>query len=369
MSTAPSSPPTTAKRPQTVIGLWPRKVDARALHDPDEDIRAATLGTILAHPEYATPLREPLAARLADANETEDNRILAAHALGHVSPLPVDDLVVGLARKQGQKVRAAAATALIADKGLAADAAQPLARCLLAGDATVRFQSVMALRGIGEPAVPHIARVVQDAEQFDITRMSGMDALGFIGGEAAAELALAERLAADSAPPVMVCARFAVASIKSAAVKPDGRGRDKELGKHAQPLVDMIEHEDPAVRLLAIERLGWLKDGAPSAGEALLRLLKEGSPAEREAAALGLARSRTPTEAALEPLTAALADPEPPVRRAACISLSAYGTDAKPALEKLLERAADPKETQEVRRAAGECAKLIVKAAKGPYWT
>lgn len=354
--------------PGRVIGLESRRLDARAIADPDEDMRTAALGTVLARPDEATPLRQPIAARLADLGETEDNRILAAHALARVKPLPVADLIPGLARKQGPKVRAAAATSLIAEKGVAADASESLARCLLAGDKTVRFQAVLALRGIGAPAVPPIVKVVEESERFDITRMAGMDALGFIGAEAEPALPLAERLSDGVPPSVMVCARFAVASIKSAGVKGEGSGRDKPLAKHTLPLLEMTEHEDEAVRLLAIERLGWLKDGAPSAGETLVRLLKQGSPAEREAAALGLARTRTPTEVALEPLMAAMGDPEPGVRKAACIALSAYGTDAKPAVQAMLARVKDAKEVEEVRRAAGASAKAIVKAEKGPYW-
>lgn len=355
--------------PGRVIGLESRRLDARAIADPDQDMRMAALGTVLARPDEATPLRQPIAARLADLDETEDNRVLAAHALAKVKPLPVADLVPGLARKQGPRVRAAAATSLIAEHGVAADASEPLARCLLAGDKTVRFQSVLALRGIGGAAVPHIAKIVEESERFDITRMSGMDALGFIGGEAEPALPLAQRLGDDAPPMVAVCARFAVASIKSAGAKGEGDRRDKELARSIRPLLEMTEHEDQAVRLHALERLGWLKNGAPAAGETLVRLLKEGSPSEREAAALGLARTRTPTDVALEPLLAAIADPDPAVRKAACIALTAYGTDAKPALEPLLARVKDPKEVEDVRRAAGASAKAIVKAEKGPYWT
>ncbi len=367
MSSATKQNAGTSNALATIIGLEPRSLTARALGDADEDVRTACLGTILSRPEHATPLREAIAARLADDKESEDNRILAAHCLGHVKPLPTDALVVGLARKQGAKVRTAAASALIAPKGEAAGASETLARCLLAGDNFVRGQSVFALRNIGAPAVPHIAKVIDESEKFDITRMSGMDALGFIGGEAEPALPLAERLARSSPPPVMVCARFAVASIKSADTKP-GPGGEGQRARAIKPLLEMVEHEDEKVRLLAIERLGWLKDGAPSAGDTFTGFLEDGTHAEREAAALGLARARTPTDKALDPLMAALVDPEPSVRKAACISLSAYGTDAKPALEKMLALVQNKQEVEEVRRSAGECAKAIVKAQKGPYW-
>lgn len=354
--------------PGMVIGLEGRRLDASAFADPDEDLRAAALGTVLARPDEATALREPIAARLADLQETEDNRILAAHALKNVKPLPVADLIPGLARKQGAKVRTAAASSLIAEKGVAGEAAGPLARCLLAGDKAVRFQSVMALRGIGGAAVAPIVQVVEESEKFDITRQSGLDALGFIGGEAEGALPLAERLSKDSPPAVMVSARFAVASIACGGVKGEGARREKELAKAVRPLMEMVEHEDSAVRLLAMERLGWLKEGAPGAGGALLGLLKEGTAAEREAAALGLARTRTPSEQAVEPLIAALRDSDPAVRKAAAIALSAYGMDAKPALEPLVARVKDKGEVEDVRRAAGASAKAIVKAEKGPYW-
>ena len=106
-----------------VIGLDGRRLDASALGDPDQDVRAASLGTVLARPAEATPLRAPLAERLADLKEDEGNRILAAHALKNVKPLPVADLIPGLDRKQGPKVRTAAASSLIAEAGVAADAA------------------------------------------------------------------------------------------------------------------------------------------------------------------------------------------------------------------------------------------------------
>lgn len=353
--------------PPMIIGLEPRALTARALGDASEDVRAACLGTVLSQTQHATPLREALAARLADDKETEDNRILAAHCLGHVKPLPAEALSVGLARKQGPKVRTAAATALIAPKGEAAGASAALAKCLLAGDNAVRGQSVLALRNIGGLAVPHIVGVVEQAEKFDITRMAGMDALGFIGGEAEPALPLAERLAKDAPPTVMACARFAVASIKSADTKA-GAGGDGPRGRIARPLLDMFEHEDEKVRLLAIERVGWLRHGLPAAGDSFVGLLTSGSPAEREAAALGLARSRTPTDKALDPLLAGLKDVEPGVRKACCIALSAYGSDAKPALEPMLELVKNKTEVDEVRRSAGECAKAIVKAEKGPYW-
>lgn len=363
----------TAKQPGraplgVVIGLEPRALDARAIGDADPDVRTAALGTVLSRESSATALLEPIAARLRDRHETEDNRLLAAHALGRAKPLPVDALVDGLARWQGPKVRAAAATSLIAEEGAAAEASEPLARCLLAGDGTVRMQSVLALRGIGAPAVEHVVKVVDEAEKFDITRMSGLDALGFIGVDQRGSLDLATRLSEEAPATVQVCARYAVASIESAAVEPEAKGRDKRLAKAAEPLAAMLEHEDAAVRLLAMERLGWLKDGAPSAGEALLRLLTEGSPAEREAAALGLARTRTPTEHAVEPLRGALQDDAPAVRKAAAIALTAYGTDAKPALPDLLRLGKDTTQPEEVRRAAGECAKSIVKAERGPHW-
>lgn len=354
--------------PGMVIGLDGRRLDASALDDPDQDVRAASLGTVLARPAEATPLRAPLAKRLADLQEEEGNRILAAHALKHVEPLPVADLIPGLARKQGPKVRTAAASSLIAEAGVAADAAQPLARCLLAGDNAVRFQSVMALRGIGGPAVAPIVAVIEESERFDITRMSGLDALGFIGGEAEAALPLAQRLTENTPAGVMVCARFAVASIKGAAAK-DGSAGDSARGKAAKPLLEMIRHDEEAVRLLAVERVGWLKHGLPAVGETFVELLTSGSPKEREAAALGLARSRTPTDVAVEPLIAAMGDPEPAVRKAACIALSAYGIDAKPALDPMLALVKDKAQPEEVRRSAGECAKAIVKAQKGPYWT
>ena len=352
----------------TVIGLGPRPLDARAIGDADPDLRAAALGTVLSREGSASGLHQPIAARLRDRSEAEDNRLLAAHALGQARPLPVGALMDGLARWQGAKVRAAAATSLIAEEGVAADAGEALARCLLAGDATVRLQSVLALRGIGAGAAGSVVKVVEAAEKFDITRMSGLDALGFIGVDEHGSLDLAMRLSEDAPAKVQVCARFAAASIESAAIEPEAKGRDKRLAKAAEPLAAMLEHEDGAVRLLAMERLGWLKNGAPSAGDALRRLLKEGSPAEREAAALGLARTRTPTEQAVEPLRGALQDDEPSVRKAAAIALTAYGTDAKPALADLLRLGKDATQPEEVRRAAGECAKSIVKAERGPYW-
>lgn len=365
--TSTATKPKPAPSPM-IIGLEPRVLTARAMADADEDVRAACLGTVLSQSEHATALRDSLAARLADDQETEDNRVLAAHCLGYVKPLPAEALAIGLLRKQGARVRTAAATALIAPKGEAAAASGALAKCLLAGDNAVRSQCVFALRNIGGPAVPHIVTVVEQAEKFDIARMSGMDALGFIGGEAEAALPLAERLAKDAPPTVMACARFAVASIKSADTKP-GPGGDGQRGKIARPLLDMFKHEDEKVRLLAIERVGWLKHGLPAAGDAFVELLKSNSPAEREAAALGLARSRTPTDKALDPLLTGLKDSGPGVRKACCIALSAYGSDAKPALGPMLEIVKNKNEVEEVRRSAGECAKAIVNAEKGPYWT
>lgn len=356
-----------------IIGMAPRRVDARSLADPDENVRAACMGTVITRPALATGVAIALAARLADEKETEDNRILAAHCLKHVKPLPVEALVVGLAKKQGYKVRTAAATSLIAPTGEAAGASAALAKCLLAGDKLVRGQAVFALRGIGGAAVGDVMRVVEESEKFDITRISGLDAIGFIAGggaeEAAQALGLAERLSEGAPGLVTASARFAVASIKGARVKAGAWGRDKELSKIARPLVDLAEHEDEPVRLAAMERIGWLKDGAPSAGEMFLRVLKDGGPAEREAAALGLVRSRTPGSDAIGALTAALEDPEPKVRKAACIALTGYGNEAKPTLEKMLGMVKSKDEVEEVRRAAGECAKAIVKAEKGAYWS
>ncbi|MEZ6233205.1 MAG: HEAT repeat domain-containing protein [Phycisphaerales bacterium] len=351
-----------------VIGLASRWLDASSINDADASVRLGALATGFVRPAAAAPLRDVIAARLADRGESPEIRRQAALTLGMLRPLPVAALVAGLARWQGPTVRAAAATALHSTEGTAADAGETLARCLLAGDATVRLQSVLALRGIGAAAVGHVVKVVEEAEKFDITRMSGLDALGFIGVDGHGSLDLATRLSEDAPGTVRVCARFAVASIEGAAIEPDAKGRDKRLAKAAEPLAAMLEHEDEAVRLLAMERLGWLKDGAPSAGGALLRLLKEGSPAEREAAALGLARTRTPTEQAVEPLRGALQDEEPAVRKAAAIALTAYGTDAKPALGDLLRLGKDATQPEGVRRAAGECAKSIVKAERGPYW-
>lgn len=359
-ASTPSRPPS-----RSVIGLSPRRrLDAGAVGDPDPAVRLAAVGTIIATPETAPPLRAALAARLADTHETEEIRACAALALGLISPIPADDLASGLERWQKPRVRTAAATALIAPEGEAGAAAGPLARCLMAGDGTLRFQAVLALRGIGGAATPEIVRLIEDSEPYDGARMSGLDTLGLIGAGAESALPLAERLADAESGGVRVCARFASAGIRCGRLGPGARGRDAAV----RPLLAMAEHEDEAIRLLAVERLGWLRDGVPSAADTFLRLLAEGSPAERQAAACGLARVQTPSERAVGPLRAALGDAEADVRRSAAIALSAYGSDARAALEDLLGLVRSAVEPEALRRAAGQSAKAIVGAEHGPAW-
>lgn len=112
------------------------------------------------------------------------------------------------------------------------------------------------------------------------------------------------------------------------------------LGKNAVPqLITAAEHQNPQVRVYAIQALGQIGADAGAAVPVLSRALKDTDKSVRQAAAQALNRLG---KAALVPyLVQGLSDPNPTIRYNSAHSLSRLGKDATAAVPHLIKTLQD----------------------------
>ncbi len=264
---------------------------ARALADPDENIRIAAVEALKALGDAAT---DYIVAALSDSHyavrcaaaETlgvigdkrtlpflitavgdpdEEVRTAAAHALGALGDSRAVPALVGLFLDPSGNVRIAAAEALAA---IGSAAVEPVIAVLDHDEAPVRRAAAEALGGIADPqaVVPLARRLADDAEE---VRRSAVRALARIGPPSVKPLAAI--LKAGSGPAV-----FAALEALSCI--------DDDMAREA--IAEAGSHPDPAVRRKASELLARQGGGDRTAsGEAAGRVYTP-DPREQELDAL-----------------------------------------------------------------------------------
>jgi HEAT repeat protein len=257
--------------------------------------------------------------------------------------------------RRGDEVEAAAATDALAS---GANEALPVCTWLLrhAPEAQVRARAVNALQRMGKAAVPAGPDLVQALSDGDpLVRSAAARVIGDLAPDEPGAVPVLVGLFPD---------REAIRAV----------GEFKQTGAPAvPPLIELLGHEDPAVRRQAVRALGRI--GTPAL-EALPRLLeltaRDPEPAVREFAAAVLGEFDTllqsqsrvyPGRAEILPvLVGALRDPEPGVRQEAARSLGRMETRAASALGDLRGLINDPR--PDVSRAVKEAMRKIEAKSK-----
>jgi len=271
-------------------------------------------------------------------------RHLAAIALGQVGAPAVPALARALEERQSLPVRIAAASGLARAGAAAATAVAALADCLRSADEVLRFHAAMALGKIGPAAVPALRGLLASGNPE--VRGAALDALGFAGAGASGALEDVRALLASGGPSSEAAA-YAMIKISG----------DASAGLPS--LLAQLEAADERGRARIVERIGTLRKAAGGTTSQLTSSLSDDpAPDVRGAAALALARTGTTGPETLAALSQALSDPEPEVRAQAGIALSALGTAAAsvlPAL-RLVQDDADAKLAAIARAAAARIA-------------
>ncbi|MDR3719370.1 MAG: HEAT repeat domain-containing protein [Bryobacteraceae bacterium] len=280
-------------------------------------------------------------------HSAEPVRQLAVVVLGRIGAPAADALIRALAAQQPTAIRMTAALELASVGAPAAGGVRELCRCLTSSDEGLRTAAGVALAKIGAPAVPALCLMLRFSGPD--TLAAAVSALAFIGPPAAAAAPELDALAARAALPLQLACAAALVRITG----DPARGLPVLLHARSSP--------DPAVRQLAIERIGELQQAGQAAAPYLLHSLGDPEPPVRAAAALAMARVQVPAAQSLQPLSQLLDDPVPEVRVHACIALSGLGRDAAQALPGLRARAGDL--DPNVASAAGAAAEMIEKAA------
>jgi HEAT repeat protein len=251
----------------------------------------------------------------------EPVRLLAALVLLRIGEPAIGPLIAALAPEQPVVVRTVAALGLASIGAPASAAVRELCRCLTSPEESLRGAASVALGKIG-PAAATALQVMLRFPNADAVA-GAVSALALIGPPGAAAIPDLDALALRSPVPLKL-------SCAAALVRTSGDP------KRGLPMLQRaLADPDPAVRKLAVERIGELQDAAASAAPDLLRALADPVPGVRSAAALAVARARVPAPHGVPALTALLDDPEPEVRTMAASALTAFGHEAAPALPKL----------------------------------
>lgn len=276
---------------------------ASALRDPETPIRRLAAKALIKVNDPAAV--EPLIAALADPAEAGAWQSDVIAALEHYQdPRSVPACIAALDNHDA-KVRRAAASLLGSMGDLAA--LEPLLKALFDPDAAVAGDAAYAIAKLGQPAMPGLLQVLQDAPAQ--ARIAAADALGIIADTKAIpalvaalkdqdsylQIAAAKALARIRHPSVIEPLVNALEDSSNAAffygVSDEASAALVKLGKPAiAPMLESLKR--PATsgrgRLLIIRLLGELPD--PRAVEPLVGLLSEPNLEVRQAAMTTLAK-------------------------------------------------------------------------------
>ena len=300
------------------------------LRDRNAATRKAGLARLLSTPHLAPAHVSDIGANLYHEDETVRHlAITLLQGLGRDGALHLGKRLESSAFPQ-DRVRLIAALASI---GTAASSAMP-AVCKLLGsrDSEVRWHASFALGRMGDAPVKELHALLVSTDQ-DAVRIGCCDALRGTGKAAAcAENDLAT-LAKRGTPLVSQAAWSAL-------------HRVADRTKHTlKALEGGLTHEEQAVRLDALERLGLMReDGLPLESRVTERL-RDPNPDVRALAALTLARIKCAGQAALNALTSAARDEHETVRTNVLIALEDRFSGAPEALTCFRERSRDVSES------------------------
>ncbi len=378
------------------VGAAPERCVALLLPgvtNDNEALRHAALNALLGSRPARTAALPKLVALLKDNNPAVRER--AARAIGRLGPEASSALPALLAATRAAGGATAFADAL-AHVGPAALPA--LLDTLQKGKPEENAWTLKALRGFGAPAVPVLSQALK--HHSPAVRAAAAGALGSMGRDAADAVNPIFVLTEDANPEVQAASLRALVALRAdssrlkpllqtalASANPDVRkagaagtaafGGAAQLGVNG--LLDLLDDEDAAGRVAAVQALGQLGASAAPAVEALAGKLKDPalqSPAMEALGKIGPAAapavprlleaaqstdqraSVLPTltaigkgaSAALPKLYEWLNDPANDVRAAAVTALAAIETDDAKALAALLPLAGD--QSGRIRRAA-----------------
>lgn len=290
-------------------------------------IASATLLLVLAglcgNIRAAEPTIEELGRELG--NSEVEKRRDAAYALALRGPDAVralPELIKAIGDSDEQVW--AQATRAIANIGPAAEAAVPaLIGKLSEYEQQQRYRSVLALAKIGPKAIPALLEGLKHKDSERI-RAGCADALGAMGIEAVPAIGALEAQFADWSEQAREHAALALGQIGAPA---------------ESVLVKALTHEQPQVRVAALNGLGQFSVQSPEGIAALQKFTTEGEATSRRLALLALAGSAVDKSSLDQPILKALTDAEPAVRETAVITLKRLGSsapDVVPALTKML---------------------------------
>jgi HEAT repeat protein len=300
----------------------------KALSQPEQARAAArVLGGM---GERARPAVGALIGLLQDRSAKEEARAEAAFALAMIgpekaagpAPIPEGDPVLG------------ALTAALSESS------------------RVRVRAARGLGLIGPPASRAVGALARLAGDPDVpTATAACEALGWIGGPAAAPPLTTRLLKADAAgkPAALALARLGPAARLAVGPLVSALKSDKDDGRFSRAVLERMgaaavgdleaacQDPDPATRRRAAEVLGLMGPRAGAAVGALIRLLQDRDTATATNAAQALVRI-DPTKAspAVPVLSRLLDEKDEKVASAAGVVLADFGPDARAALPRLL---------------------------------
>jgi len=332
---------------------------------PDPRARRAAVRALQRLSTSRADLAKIVRRQLADADPVAV--LPAMHTLADLEEDAVPFLVEALADPKSRFWAEVVLAEIGAD---AAPAVEPLTRLAAEGEVEERMQAILALAGIGEPAVAAAPQLIAALESPD-------DSLQYVAAYALGRLRATEGDAALEQAAVSDDAFLAtIATWARARIHPD----DDALRTQAvERLEAKLADESPALRQAAVDGLsgladaldpaerkklagqlaGLLVDPVPevglAAGGAIIRLGADAVDALRGSLASAAVRSDAmeilaelgpAARPALDQMVAGLADPDPVYQADSAMAIAAIGPEAAaavPALEKLLgDESAEP---------------------------
>lgn len=273
------------------------------------------------------PAAKPAVDELAKAMETIDDAELqrsAALALAAIGPDAKDAVpaLISALKSKNIRVRAYAAHALGRIGPAAGDAAEPLIDLIVHEDPTVRREARDALRLINAPSevvLPHVGKILSAADPADA---------------AAAVITLAE-LGKEAVPGL--CKALANDDTCYWAALTLG-----EIGPEAAAAVprlsELLDHEDPQVRIQALVALGEIGPAAKGQAEAINEVLST-DPVEGVRYAAAFALGKIGEQSVARPaLNAALDSDDPFLRVVGAWALLRLGKGDERLLRKPIQR-------------------------------
>jgi HEAT repeat protein len=313
---------------------------ARALDD--DTTRSAALGALAQLGSAASPALDALLGELEGPRAEGLGGAGVREALAGLGSAVIPPLV---SRAQGPdpQLRVRAIATLAAMGPGAVSALPALSKALEDPEPTVRRAAVEALRSMGAaaaPAVPALAALLAD----DGLRVAAAEALAGMGGAAAPALGalMTTFKSAAATDPALPAVRKSLVALDS---------------RSATPIAELLNDEDPALRVKAITLLEEMGPAAKpalpgllgllqgdsaelglAAGRALAKLgsdavpnlieeLKSDQPVRRAAAARVLGEIGAPARAAVSALTLLAKDPDASVQAAAAEALTKIGVE------------------------------------------